>query len=74
MEATGLKEILELIYAENAVTQILSGKAYAQAIRGHFLVDTALSSIVLGRAYGDNLSMVDEESDTWKDFQNFWKT
>lgn len=43
MEASGLKEVLELIYAENAVTQMLSGKAYARAIRGHFLVDTALS-------------------------------
>jgi len=69
MEASGLKEVLELIYAENAVTQMLSGKAYARAIRGHFLVDTALSSIVLGRAYGVNLSMVDEESDACKDFQ-----
>ena len=48
MDASGLKEILEVIYAENAVTQMLSGKAYARAIRGHFLVDTALSSIVLG--------------------------
>ena len=58
MEASGLKEVLELIYAENAVTQMLSGKAYARAIiRGHFWVDTALSSIVLGRAYGVNLSM-----------------
>ena len=28
-----------------------------RGIRGHFLVDTALSSIVLGRAYGVNLSM-----------------
>ena len=42
MEASGLKEVLELICAENAVTQILSGKAYARAIRGHFLVDTTL--------------------------------
>jgi len=32
MEAPGLKEVLELIYAENAVTQMLSGKAYARAI------------------------------------------
>jgi len=62
MEASGLNEVF-------AVTQILSGKAYARAIRGHFLVYTALSSIVLGRAYGVNLSMVDEESDTGKDFQ-----
>ena len=28
MEASGLKEVLELIYAENAVTKMLSGKAY----------------------------------------------
>ena len=69
MEASGLTEVLELIYAENAVTQILSGKAYARAIRGHFLVGTALSSIVLGRAYGVNLSMVDKESEACKDFQ-----
>ena len=57
MEAPGLKEVLELKYVENTVTQMLSGKAYVRAIRGHFLVDTALSSIVLGRAYGVNLSM-----------------
>ena len=69
MEASGLKEVLELIYAENAVTQMLNGIAYARAIRGHFLVDTALSSIVLSRAYGVNLLMVDQESDTCKDFQ-----
>ena len=46
-----------------------TGKAYARAIRGHFLDDTALSSIVLGRAYAVNLSVVDGESDTCKDFQ-----
>ena len=69
MEASGLKEVLELIYAENAVTQILSCKAYARAIRGHFLVGTALSSVVLGSAYGIDLSIVDEESDACKDFQ-----
>ena len=68
MEASGLK-VLELVYAENAVTQMLSEKAYAWAIRGHFLVDTAVSSIVLGRAYAVNLSVVDNESDTCKDFQ-----
>ena len=31
--------------------------------------DKALSSIVLGKAYGLNPSMVDEESDECKDFQ-----
>ena len=33
------------------------------------MVDTALSSIVLGRAYGLSHSMADEESDECKDFQ-----
>ena len=35
MEATGLKEVLELLYAKNAVTHMLTGKAVSRAIRGH---------------------------------------
>ena len=69
MEASWLKEALELIYAENALTHMLIVKAYARVIRCHFLIDTAFSSIVLGSAYGLNTSMVAEESDECKDFQ-----
>ncbi|KAG1655028.1 hypothetical protein GQR58_024747 [Nymphon striatum] len=69
---------IEKNFTENNMKQIWKGMrlmsghsngTYARAIRGHFLVDTALSSIVLGRAYDVNLSMVAEESYACKDFQ-----
>ena len=41
------QESLELIYTSNAVVHILSGKAIARAVRGHFLVDAALNAIIL---------------------------
>ena len=64
-----LKEGLELIHAETAVTQMLNGKAYVRAIRGHLLFDTALSSILSSRSYDLNLSMEIEDSDSYKEFQ-----
>ena len=46
MADTGLMSILSEIYAECTVTQMLSGKVYARALRGHLIVDQALSSIM----------------------------
>ena len=45
MSGTGLREILELIYAPNAVTHMLSGKAVSHAVRGFMLVDSALQTL-----------------------------
>ena len=47
MANSGLSDILEEIYGENAVHHILLGKAYSRAIRGHFLVDLALNTILI---------------------------
>ena len=47
MPNSGLSDILEEIYRENAVHHILLGKAYSRAIRGHFLVDLALNTILI---------------------------
>ena len=44
MQGSGLSECLETIYGANAVTHMLSGKAFSQALRGHFLVEAALVS------------------------------
>ena len=52
MHDSGLKETLETIYAPNAVTHILSGKAVSRAVRGHFIVDSALNAPVLSKAFG----------------------
>ena len=42
MKGSGLQECLQLVYGENAVTHILSGKAVSRAIRAHFLLQSAL--------------------------------
>ena len=61
LKCSGLKEALELVYAENAVNHMLSGKAYARAIRGHFLVDSSLNALILQRVYG--VSFPTDEAD-----------
>jgi hypothetical protein len=50
MASTGLQDLLELIYAPNAVVHMLSGKAIARAVRGHFIVDAALNALMLADA------------------------
>jgi hypothetical protein len=47
MAGSGISEILEKVYASNTVAHIMSGKAVSRALRGHFLLDTALSKILL---------------------------
>ena len=47
MEGSGLQEALSGIYAKNVVPHILSGKAVARALRGHFLVHAALMAKLL---------------------------
>lgn len=57
MTGTGLDVVLSQIYAENSVSHMLTGKAYARAIRGHFLVDSALHSLLLEGVLDDELSL-----------------
>ena len=47
MVSTRLQDLLELIYAPNAVVHMLSGKVIARAMRGHFIVDAALNALML---------------------------
>ena len=49
---SGLKELLELIYAPNTVEHILTGKAIARAVRAHLLVDAVLNTLILSKALG----------------------
>ena len=44
--------LAQLVYAENYVTHMLSGKAYDRAIRGHLLVDAALNTLLAERILG----------------------
>ena len=51
MACSGLQDALELVYAKNAVGHMLSGKAIARAIRGHFLVDAALNALLVSHTF-----------------------
>jgi hypothetical protein len=52
MECSGLREVLQEVYAENPVTHIMmTGKAYSQAVRGHLMVDAALTSLMIKECF-----------------------
>ena len=62
MAGTGLEELLGTIYAPNTVGHMLSGKAVARAMRGHQLVDTALSAMLLTEAYPEAQSLEESQA------------
>lgn len=47
MAGSGLAELLQVLFGSDTVSHMLSGKAYARAIRGHFLVESALMTKLL---------------------------
>ena len=47
IQGSGLREVLEKVYTGNTVAHILRGKAVSRALRGHFLLNTALSKTIL---------------------------
>ena len=71
MKGSGLEEALETAYGPNAVTQMMSGKAIARALRGHFLVEGALvnklMSVLLPYEPESNLACSDFEADSGPD-------
>jgi hypothetical protein len=50
MSGSGLQEAIETVYAPNAVTYMMNGKSVARALRGHFLVDTALHAMLFSKS------------------------
>ena len=63
MVSSGLQELLELFYAPNAVLHMLSGKAIARAIRGHFIVDAVLNAKLLSKVLDAPLPCQPDGSD-----------
>ena len=51
MSGSGLFSIPETVYAATAVTHMMTGKAIVRAVRGHFLVDTALTALTISNIY-----------------------
>ena len=47
MAGFGLEEVFSEVYAEQTVTHMMSGKAFSRSLRAHFLVQSALISLIL---------------------------
>ena len=55
MKGSGIEDLLKVIYASNTVAHILSGKAVSRAVRGHFIVDASLHSLLAAKIFGFTL-------------------
>ncbi|KAJ8897784.1 hypothetical protein PR048_003134 [Dryococelus australis] len=47
MCGSGIEKVVETVYAENTVPHMLTRKAYSRSLRGHFLIYSALTSIII---------------------------
>lgn len=51
MKGSGIQEALLTIYGTNAVEHMLTGKAIAKALRGHFLIESAVATKLLEKFF-----------------------
>jgi len=63
MVGSGLKVILEMIYAPNAVEHILTSKAIEPAVHAHFLVDAAVDTLLVSKALKVPIPGLQDRSD-----------
>jgi len=61
MSGSGLGEALQVCYGPVSVTHMLTGKAFAKAVRGHLLVESALT-VILMRRFVTQETAEDEEA------------
>jgi hypothetical protein len=69
MAGSGLAEVLERCYERNTVQHMLTGKAVSRAIRGHFLIESALSTLLIRLVLScvdDSNASLDSSPDTLK--------
>ena len=74
MKGSGLEEALEMIYGPNAVNHMMAGKAISRALRGHFLIESALvnklitavlpAELELNKPSNDIIESEDDDRDT----------
>lgn len=60
MDGSGIKEIMETVYGENAVLHMMSGKAVQRAFRGHLLVDQCLTRQIVAKIVEDDPGFQDQ--------------
>ena len=68
MAGSGLQEVLEVIYADNAVQHILSGKAISRAVRAHLLVDNVLNAMLLSSSSDSQSRSFDSHTEATDDY------
>ena len=56
MAGSGLKELLEMIYAPNSVVHITTGKAISRAVHAHLLMDGVLNALLLSKSLDTPIS------------------
>ena len=54
MSGSGLKELLNEVFAENTINHMMTGKAYSKAVRAHILVQMSIATIVLNELKKSN--------------------
>ena len=47
MTGSGIEQVLQVTHGKDVVPHIISGKAISRALRGHFMVEAGLNSILL---------------------------
>ena len=60
MDDTGLKEIMETVYSENAIVHMMSQKAVQRAFRSHLLVDQYLTRQIVAKIMEDEPGFQDQ--------------
>jgi len=60
MKGSGIEDVLALLLGSSTIELVLSGKAYARAVRGHLLIHASLTDMLLLYLRDSNLSCDDE--------------
>ena len=59
MKGSGISEALTTVYGPNAVEHMLSGKAISRALRGHFLIASALHAKLLSAFFPAHIERIE---------------
>ena len=72
MENTGLSNVLKTIYKENSVLHILKGKAVSRALRGHFIIDEWLPTLIAEKyaTIQEDITLKSELDNLYSSLQN----
>ena len=68
MNGSGLSDVSETAYGPNAISHMMSGKAVSRAIRGHFLVDSALMIKLMRKITPRTINVTNDDASTQNKF------